>query len=834
MFKDMPLTDKLGYLTQIRRAMLANGYVPLANDHKACMLKGWPSLRVDDDLIEEWSTKGRYLGTGVRIEGGLVAVDIDIDDVEVIDAIFDALPDDLYNRMIDAPTRYGRGEKIAVFMRLAEGEEAFERRASAGYRSSEESDDVQRVEIFASTGGKRQFGAYGAHTIRGGEVVVEYRWVDGRGLCEVPLAELPVVTRAECELICDTASAVLKRLGWVHDLKSKEGFSKSATVYDLTDDMVFDTIEGDELSLADLEASLGVSGSVRVSASFIEGPSARNATRCIAGVNHDGRLAVWDSATCQSHRPKDLERLVPNEAALSRLMAMDNGKLFEKSGAPKSDDGPVAVTQGEAMSDDLDLIVDALLHDYAYCPTETQQGILPIFEGAEGAMSKSSFLDLMLPRAVAVEGPRGGVKVVNPASLWMADQRRTTVSGHRFRPDLPDDRIIEDGGRRYINSYIPQQWDEVTSADVATVGDAFEQLLAHLCPEQVDRDWFRMWLASKIQRPDLPNCGVLLIADEQGTGRGTLFDMMRAAVGSKYYRSIGSTELLGTGGQGVWTDWAAATVLVVVEEVMAGADSGSHMGWKRQEAYERIKQLIDPRSRVMEIRRKGRQNYAQDVFFSVLMATNHADALPLSHNDRRIAVIHQPDIKFDDVPELVSAVNPWRVDRSFDDVFGAALRTHLLAVEVDFSQLRNAPELSGGRDEMRDNNEGEVEDILRDVLDKIPSDYILNSDLKRRMKMAVAAAGDDDDLRGWWKKAEALLRGANAFGWRRMSKRQRYGEGNGSFGTVFYRTEAGVAEWEDAGWIERRDVLLAPASDINRTLSEMERRMRETGIKPVK
>jgi hypothetical protein len=290
-----------------------------------------------------------------------------------------------------------------------------------------------------------------------------------------------------------------------------------------------------------------------------------------------------------------------------------------------------------------------------------------------------------------------------------------------------------------------------------------------------------------------------------------------------YYRSISSVELLGAGGQGAYTDWAAQTLLVTVEEVMAGADSGGNMGWKRREAYERIKQLVDPRQRVMEIRRKGMQNYSQDVFFSLLMATNHLDALPLDRNDRRIAVILQPDVRFEDVPALKAAVDPWRANGAFDARFGAALRAHLMTVAVDFDALRIAPELSGGREVMRDNNESDVDDILRGVLSRVPGDFILNRDLKRRMQIAITAEGDGDHLKNWWVKTQDVLKRANGFGWRAMQVRQKYVAADGSVqrGTVYYREAAcdALLVWGDAALTDRGARLLAPASDVNAVLS---------------
>lgn len=810
--------------TLVRRQMLRNGYTPLANKDKMCVLSGWPSLVVDDAQIDAWSSQLKYRATGVRVERGLAVVDLDVNDADAVQAIIDALPDDVWAALQDAPVRRGKGAKEAWFCRLAEDEEAFYRLASAGFRQADGDETVHRVEVFAGDGGGRQFGVAGAHSIGDdGEIAVSYRWVDGRGLDTVAFDDLPCVTRAQLACVADTATRVLDELGWHRDLRSKPGFSSNVPIYDL-DDQEFETRDHGSVDLTELHDLCALHDQVRLSASWLEGDSAVNLSRCIASLHPaDGRVSILETASFEMHRPKALLPKPLAASALDRLQTLSQGgTMFDR---PRTAPAPVsapATPVGVEMRDDMDMVVDALISDVAFCPSE-QRCVLPLDGGPERAMSLGNFKILMQPWSVEVQGPRGGSQVINPATIWSSDPRRVVVGGYRFRPDLPDDRTVDMDGMLYINTFRALPVPAVSEADCVDVAHAFETLLAHLVPPALDRDWFRMWLASKIQRPQAANCGVLMIADQQGTGRGTLFDMMRVAVGGMYYRSISSVELLGAGGQGAYTDWAAQTLLVTVEEVMAGADSGGNMGWKRREAYERIKQLVDPRQRVMEIRRKGMQNYSQDVFFSLLMATNHLDALPLDRNDRRIAVILQPDVRFEDVPALKAAVDPWRANGAFDARFGAALRAHLMTVAVDFDALRIAPELSGGREVMRDNNESDVDDILRGVLSRVPGDFILNRDLKRRMQIAITAEGDGDHLKNWWVKTQDVLKRANGFGWRAFQVRQTYvaPDGSSQRGTVYYREAArgALLAWADASHTDRGTRMLAPASDVNAVLS---------------
>lgn len=824
----MSKTNEIATQTGIRRRLLSNGYVPLANKDKMCVLFGWSEMHVDEAKIDEWANQLKWRATGVRVEGGLAVIDLDVNSADAIDAIVEALPEDLWAKLSLAPVRRGKGDKEAWFVRLAEGEEAFYRLASAGFKEPDAGDEgaVQRVEIFAGDGG-RQFGVYGAHTIgEDGEVAVQYRWSAERGLADVALADLPAVTRADLALVADTATRVLDEMGWRRDLRSKAGFSSNVPIYDL-DGQTFATRDHGDVDLAGLEDLCAQHGDVRLSASWLEGDAAVNMTRCIASIHpRDGRVSVLETASFESHRPKALEPRPITQGALERLQALAAGGTIFDRGVTPTAIAPTAAEVGVGMAGDMDSVVDALLGEYVYIPSE-HRCVASLSGGPASAMTLANFKTLMQPHAVTVQGPRGGERVVHPVALWVADPRRIDVAGFRFRPDVQD-RLIHDAGQVYANAYQPLPWPEVSVSEVLSAGAAFEALLTHLVPDGEARAWFRMWLAAKVQTPQAANCGVLLIAKQQGTGRGTLFDMMQAVIGKPYYKSISSTELLGQGAQGVYTAWQASALLVTVDEVMAGGDTGTSMGWKRREAYERIKQLVDPRQRTAQIRQKGLQNYEQEVFFSLLMATNHFDALPLDQNDRRIAALIQPDIRFEDDAALKALVNPWRAGGSFGEVFGAALRRHLLRVPVDLSVLRIAPELGGGREVMRDANEGDLEDILRSVLGKVPADYMLNRDLKRRMQVAITAEGEGDHLKNWWVRVQDILKRPNAFGWSSMPTRQNYVDESGHMnrGVIYVRDGADAGLWQATSMADR-SALIAPAADINRALSAAAKALRD-------
>ena len=719
----MSRRDETAEQTAIRRALLANGYAPLANKDKMCVLSGWPSLYVDEAQIDVWSHQLKWRATGVRVERGLVVIDLDVNDAVAMDAIIDALPSDIWDTLQRAPVRRGKGAKEAWFCRLSDGEDGFYRLASAGFRQAEGDETVHRVEIFAGNEGGRQFGAYGAHTIgEDGDVAVSYQWTDGRGLCEVPFADLPRLTRKQLSTVAEIASRTLEAIGWQPDLKSKPGFSSNVPIFDL-DRQEFETRDHGSVDMAGLEDLCRDFGDVRLSASWLEGLAAVNMTRCIASIHpHDNRLSILETSSFGRHRPKDLARRVVGSDTLDRLRQLSSGgTLFERVvDKALPDEGPVAEV-GVPVGADMGVVLNILLAEFAYCATE-QRPVLPI--GGGGGMTLAAFRTLMLPHAVEVVGPRGGTKIINPVSMWECDVRRVDVIGSRYRPDVADRLCVVDG-ETFVNTYRPPEAGDAGDRAASAVA-AFEALLSHLLVREDERSWFRMWLAGKAQRPWVVGCGVLMVAEEQGTGRGTLINMITAVYGARNVKPVTSIELMGGGGQGQYNAWQADSVLVTCDEVMAGDDGGGAMTWKRREAYEKLKQLVDPQRRAVTIRRKHIEAYDTEVFASFLLATNHTNALPLAHNDRRFAVLMQEDIKFDDRHGLAEVVNAWRPNGRFGPDFGDAVRSWLSGVAVDWDAIRRAPDMGEGRAIMQQQNEGDLADILRDVLSRVPGDVISN------------------------------------------------------------------------------------------------------------
>jgi hypothetical protein len=863
----MTARERAAEQTEIRRRLLENGYVPLANRDKMCVLPGWPGIAVDAGVIDGWADQLRYVATGVRVEGPLVVLDFDIDDVAMLDEVWARLPVRIRRLLDRAPMRFGGGDKFALFMRRAEGE-------SVGYMISQGyappgSDRLMRVEVFGS-GAVRQVGVYGAHShAPDGSVARAYSWADGRGLVEVGLDALPEISVADVTVVLDAASTAMRDGGWTYEVVTRVGEVDGRPRFDIVEDAVFETQDhGEVVGIEALEALCDVGGpGVRLSCSWLEGPSAQNRSRCIARLNvGDGRLQIWESAGCVLHRPEGLDVRSKIEALGERLRGeVDIGKatsdsvggggggggsLFDHllAAVPEDrrffGDSPVADGGGAETVEDadgdeaFDTALQSLLDNWAMV-TIGSGFAAPLGGTADDMLTLGGLTATMAPWCKMVARGRREPVEVNPAKAWLHHPLRKMAAGHRLMPWT--DQALADGpdGRAWLNTYKPpSHGGQVVGGDVAR-GRAvatWNRFLEHLVPDAAERTWFEVWLAAKVQKPWIPNCAVVMVAETHGTGRGTLFDMLAAVLGDRHVRPVSSTELMGGSGQGQYTDWLADSVLVTCDELLAGDDAGGTMTWKRREVYERLKGLVDPRARRVRIVRKGLPSYETDVFASFLMATNNPNALPLAAQDRRFAIIKNTPVKLEDSEdgEIMAMLREWRREEGgFNNDFGGAVWGHLAGVAVDWDVVRDAPSWLVGRAEMLAANESDLDEVLGGVLADVPGDFILNEHLRARLRLALEAGGMEHEIKNWWVRAQDILSRSNGTGWRRMAQRQdvRPREVGRKFATVYLRVAgAGQEAWDATPW-EDRPKLWARGADLNDKLSRVEGKMRERGLK---
>lgn len=414
--------------TEIRHKLLENGYIPLANVDKRCMLRAWPTLEVDHDTIDDWGDRRGLRATGVRMEGDLVALDFDIDDEGMLDRIWDAVAEkdeDLYEKLETLPLRAGKGAKVCLFGRLETGK-IDKLWSKAFYKPGERETNgvLHRLEVFTGSGagGARQVGIYGAHTFEDGEVKVAYRWADGRGLAEVPREELPALRRKDVFALVDIVSRVMYEAGWDYEVSSRHGKVTENRCYTLLPNMRFEVLGGPVVCLEELEA-LADSGGVRVSLAFAE-KGAVNRSRGLVGVNPvDGRVQIYDTATASLYRPADLDmasKIGSIGAGLKRLglgVARSQGASVVQMGVRSEAEDEVEAKAGSAGEEEV------LVSAEGRC----------IVEVGEGNLAEATWLTARWLAGQEHLYRRGGAvaHVVGGNAVMMTDSRLAVEIGER-------------------------------------------------------------------------------------------------------------------------------------------------------------------------------------------------------------------------------------------------------------------------------------------------------------------------------------------------------------------------------------------------------------------
>ncbi len=350
------MTDRgelLRQATEHRLTLLRNGYIPLANKDKRCMLKGWQKNRITEETItKQWSRSRGLVTTGIRFMRGLGALDFDIRDAEVmaemsrrVSAAFPHVFDDpdvpLLRRIGQPPKEMWLFRSLLHFSKLHSavyvppGTDMRDREAVKKVACS--------VEIFGGSSG--QLGAMGPHSFNGDDSVrYMYRWPDDSPL-DVRPGQLGALALKDCHAIIEIFEALMVERGWVPDIGSPKTQRRTSEriihVFDLTEEM-----DLDGWRLSDLEAmgragdlgSLVVANDGRVGSNGKRlaispvpwlRPVSDSGSGCLVGWTGN-TVAIHDCMTNITHLPEALKP--PEKPDLTDMLKEINALLRERRG----------------------------------------------------------------------------------------------------------------------------------------------------------------------------------------------------------------------------------------------------------------------------------------------------------------------------------------------------------------------------------------------------------------------------------------------------------------------------------------------------------------------
>jgi hypothetical protein len=275
--------------------------------------------------------------------------------------------------------------------------------------------------------------------------------------------------------------------------------------------------------------------------------------------------------------------------------------------------------------------LDWTLVNYAYYTGAFigKGGIISLVDGEICAIA--SLRSFMQPYTVVEAGPRGGLKKTSVVDVWMMHPQRAQIDKIQTCPDRRRPTFEEDGLSVY-NRY----WPPAHPAEGGNIA-AFEAFFARLLPDDAERTWFWNYLAHKARRPWVPMVSVIMVAEEFGSGRGTLFDILELLFGEAYVVPCSFGELAGTAAGARFNARMADALFAVVNEAVA--EDGEQQAQRRLN-YEALKNSIDPSPTARRrFEAKGQHAYSQRSAMSMIVATNHRDVVKLPPGDRRFCVL---------------------------------------------------------------------------------------------------------------------------------------------------------------------------------------------------
>jgi len=613
-------TSRNSHRLTLRLKSFANGWPVIPAAAKARLLKNWPRLAISEKAIRDWdnpkSGTRDLPGTGVRVEGLMLVIDLDITIPELMERLRERLRA-RWPELRGALVRSSGGVKLALFLQVSE---------PVGFRHTARYGDGDHVEVYGSLA-THYFAIEGPHSTAGRV----YSWI-GPAPWDVTLASLPLFPAADIGPLIDICDEELGR-----DLPRIEGTTQKhteQTVYDLEPGGVFILTDGTEIELTELEKDLGPGEYERglLDRKAWEASERKDHCKAFIGDFNGGRLVITDFMEGVSHRWKadETTHVELDDATRATLEA-----LRDATAGSDDTESPPPVDEIPRSDDPKETCAQAvlwLLRNVAF--------FAHAFKGRGGAVSIHPEGEFFQPVSIASlrgrfanygyleKGPQGGLKRINPVDAWSVHPEQIAVAGARTRPELPRP-LFEEGGLLLINRY-------ASPAHPAIGGsiEVWQRNMLRIIPEPRERAWADNWFALLVQQPHWRMIALAMVARDNGAGRGLLAEALGLVLGERFVVGMPYANI---SGGSKFNAEVIDRLLVYVNE--AKPPDGTKYRSKNA-AREALKVFVEPNHRIpFRVEPKGVDAYYTRAAVSTLILSNNIDALPIDEADRRFAVV---------------------------------------------------------------------------------------------------------------------------------------------------------------------------------------------------
>ena len=258
--------------------------------------------------------------------------------------------------------------------------------------------------------------------------------------------------------------------------------------------------------------------------------------------------------------------------------------------------------------------------------------------------------------------PTAGARPIIQASTYLLHTVKIPkLDDFLYHPQKPDDIIVEVEGKRYANTYRKTY----PIADPVLEAEALRHIKT-IIARNTGVEWERQelidWMAFQVQYPGIKINWAPVFLGMEGTGKSSMFEMMKAALGkSNAYMTNGS--LLVESG---FTGFTEGNQLVCIEEIRV---SGSN----KHDIMDKLKTPITGVD--VEVHNKGLKPYNIVNVTNYMFCSNYPDALPVTATDRRYLVV---DSRIFDIKDVIAAKEYFNELYKFIEASPGAFRSALL------------------------------------------------------------------------------------------------------------------------------------------------------------
>lgn len=320
------------------------------------------------------------------------------------------------------------------------------------------------------------------------------------------------------------------------------------------------------------------------------------------------------------------------------------------------------------------------------------------------SMSKTAFDLSMSPITPMVEFEKDDGTTTQkkfPPSKTLIEYLGGEVVSHAMYAPQYVDRFFHADGIRYVNAYLPRT---VPAADPDWQGhEAWRVCQAHI--ENVftsNAKTLIQWMAHNVQFPGVKILWSPILIGVEGDGKTTVANMLKVAMGRPNVQDV-STEALFSD----FNSWAEGACVRVMDEIRVP-------GERRTAAMNKLKPVIT--NETVEVVRKGKDGKEIINVTNYIAMSNHLDALALTENDRRWAVMKT---RFDSKAELNAAIN----DEYWENLASAwrdnpgVVRGWLMNVDLSDFNRTVAPAMNDAKRMMIDASRSAIDGDIREALE---------------------------------------------------------------------------------------------------------------------